>query len=52
MGSRAEVREALDKTLERPMDEEEAKEYDREHWGTGPEAEAAQQSSMWDDATY
>jgi len=41
----------LDHSLERPLDPEKAKEYDREHWGM-QRSDSDLKSSLWDDATY
>lgn len=38
---RSQVRRRLDEAIERPLDREAAEEYDRENWGTSPEAIAA-----------
>ena len=53
-GPRPRVREAWQEILHRPLDPEEAAEYDRERWGTSREAvEAAEaMDRMFSDVTY
>lgn len=52
--NRAVVRQILDDYLATPLDEEEAEEYKRAHWGLSPEALAAEArmkatAGGWDD---
>ncbi|HWF25178.1 MAG TPA: hypothetical protein VG275_07015 [Solirubrobacteraceae bacterium] len=51
---RHEARRRVDEVLERPLDPELAEEYDRERWGTGPEAieAAAVKDAMFGAVTF
>ena len=42
--TRAQARQKLDETLERPLDPEEAAQHDRAMWGLTPEAIAASEA--------
>jgi hypothetical protein len=50
--SRTDLRKRLDRIIERPLDEEKAKQYDRDHFGTPEQIEESNRSSVWDGATY
>lgn len=48
------TRTEIDKVLERPLDEEEAEQFDRDNWGLSPEAieAAAIKDSLWGEVTH
>lgn len=52
--TRHQARARVDDALARPLDEQEAEEYDRERWGLGDDAvrAAAAKDAMFGGATY